>query len=202
MRTFLQHINVQPKGETVTCIIPLDESREISVSYQPPIIRPPKARDDPDEEASESGKLLKPWNDIHGIFDAAGNVKQQAELSSWAFPGIGGRYGEEKKGKAWKGPASHAFLLMIAPIACLYLRLPRTEAKIKEKRVWVENWVVVVPDIRDLEDFGITRRRMMLNTEFMDAASLGDAGLQFFTEYSTRNPRKTLGTGCRVIADG
>jgi hypothetical protein len=62
--------------------------------------------------------------------------------------------------------------------------------------------VFVVPDIRDLNDFAMTRRRINLNADFTDVASLGDAGLQFLAEYSTRNPRKALGAGCRVVAMG
>src|SRR5262249_34719156 len=61
MRTFLQHTNVQPKGEPVTRIIQLDENKEVSISFQPPIIRPPKAKDgDAVPKAREQQKLLKP----------------------------------------------------------------------------------------------------------------------------------------------
>ncbi len=44
MRTFLQHTNVQPKGDPVIRIITLDENREIEIHYQPPVIRPSKKK--------------------------------------------------------------------------------------------------------------------------------------------------------------
>ena len=81
---------------------------------------------------------------------------------------------------------------MIAPTVCLFLRLQGEGG----------NWVFVVPDIRDLTEFSETRRRMNLDADFTDVASMGDAGLQFLAEYSTRSPRKTLGAGCRVVAMG
>ena len=60
MRTFLQHTNVQPKGELVTRIIRLDENREVSVTYQPPIIRPPKAKEEGNAPRKNAlKKLLK-----------------------------------------------------------------------------------------------------------------------------------------------
>lgn len=39
MRTFLQHNRVQPRGEAVSKVVKLDENKEYSVSFQPPIIR-------------------------------------------------------------------------------------------------------------------------------------------------------------------
>src|SRR5262249_12841332 len=83
-------------------------------------------------------------------------------------------------------------LLMLAPTVCLYMRLQGEG----------NNWVVAVPDVRDLTDFATKRRRLHLAPEFVDVASLGDAGLQFLAEFSTQEPRKDLKTGCRVIAMG
>jgi CRISPR-associated protein Cas8a1/Csx13 len=191
MRTFLQHTNVQPKGEPVTKIIKLGEEKEIAVSYQPPIIRPSKAKED-DSSGKESGskKLLKPWKDISDLFDRKEAFrKEPIGLSNWVFPGIAGRYSGEG---AWEGMPERAVLLMLAPTVCLYQRLQGAGG----------NWVIVIPDVRDLEEFDVTRRRMVLNADFVDVASLGDAGLQFVAEYSTRNPRKQLGSGCRVVAMG
>jgi CRISPR-associated protein Cas8a1/Csx13 len=202
MRTFLQHTNVQPKGEPVTRIITLDENREIEVRYQPPIIRPPKNRKDKDNDDSEPIKLLRPWSDVEDLFTSAGEFRLRAGLSSWAFPGIGGRYGLEKKGKAWNGSPSAAILLMLTPTVCLYLRLPRTETKIKDKKVWVENWVTVVPDVRNLQEFAEKRPRIALNPDYVDVASLGDAAMYFLARYATDKPRRSLQTACRAVAMG
>lgn len=64
------------------------------------------------------------------------------------------------------------------------------------------NWVVAVADVRDLTKFAAKRRSLHLAPEFVDVASLGDAGLRFLAEFSTQEPRKDLKTGCRVIAMG
>ncbi|HEY7425608.1 MAG TPA: type I-MYXAN CRISPR-associated Cas8a1/Cmx1 [Gemmataceae bacterium] len=191
MRTFLQHTNVQPKGEPVMQNIQLDENREVSISYQPPIIRPPKAKgSDEAPKANVSKKLLKPWKDIDELFDRKGAFRNDlVRLSNWVYPGIAGRYGGES---AWEGAPERALLLMLTPTVCFYLRLQGEGG----------NWVFVIPDVADLEELNATRRRMALNVDFVDVASLGDAGLRFLSEYATRNPRKTLGAGCRVVAMG
>jgi CRISPR-associated protein Cas8a1/Csx13 len=191
MRTFFQHTNVQPKGEPITQIITLDENRTVSVSYQPPIIRPPKVKEGseaPKEKAPK--KLLKPWKDVNDLFDRKGEFQSDlVELSNWVHPGIAPRYGGEG---AWKGMPQRAILLMLAPTTCFFLRLQGEGG----------NWVVVIPDVHDLEEVDGRRRRMTLNPDFVDVASLGDAGLQFLAEYATWSPRKTLKTGCRVVAMG
>ena len=190
MRTFLQHTNVQPKGEPVTKIVQLDESREVSVSYQPPIIRQPKAEKSAAKPAAAAQKkLLKPAKDIADLFDRKGAFRAAAvELSNWVHPGIAGRYASEK---AWIGMPDKALLLMLAPTVCLFQRLHGEGG----------NWVFVVPDVRELEEFAVARKRMKLNLDFLDVASLGDAGLRFFTEYASKKARRSL-AGCKVVAMG
>jgi CRISPR-associated protein Cas8a1/Csx13 len=190
MRTFLQHTNVQPKGEPVTRIVQLDENREIAVSYQPPIIRVPKAKEGNQPKETRPKELLKPWKDLAELFDRRGEFcDESVKLSNWVYPGIAGRYADEA---AWAGLAQRAMLLMLAPTVCLFLRLQGEGG----------NWVFVVPDICDLVEFAETRRRMNLDADFTDVASMGDAGLQFLAAYSTRTSRKTLAAGCRVVAMG
>jgi CRISPR-associated protein Cas8a1/Csx13 len=191
MRTFLQHTNVQPKGESVTRIINLDEGREVSISYQPPIIRTPKAtRRSAVRKAQTPKRLLKPWKDLEELFDRKGACRiDPIQLSNWVYPGIAGRFGSES---AWVGMPERAILLMLAPTICFYLKLQGEGG----------NWVFVAPDVHDLEEVDATRRRMSLNADFVDVASLGDAGLRFLSDYATRNPRKMLGGGCQVVAMG
>jgi CRISPR-associated protein Cas8a1/Csx13 len=196
MRTFLQHPNTQPKLEAVTRVVQLDEDKTITVKVEAPAMRV----DDPDRPINPKTKRLhkrkvganhvRPHEDLGKLFDRAGNFSaEDVSLSNWVYPGIAGRYGDEG---SWEGSATTALLLMLAPTVCLYQRLQGEGG----------NWVVVVPEIRDLEDFAATRRRMHLNPDFTDVASLGDAGLRFLSEYATRNPRKALKSGCRVIAMG
>ena len=196
MRTFLQHVNTQPKLEAVTRIVQLDENKSVTVSFEPPAVRV----EDHEREINPRTKRLhkkkvganrvRPHEDLNKLFDHGGYFSTtEVSLSNWVYPGIAGRYGVEG---SWDGPATSAFLLMLAPTVCLYQRLQGEG----------NNWVFVVPDVRDLDDFALTRRRMNLNADFTDVASLGDAGLQFVAEYSTRNPRQALGSGCRVVAMG
>jgi CRISPR-associated protein Cas8a1/Csx13 len=190
MRTFWQHPNVQPRGELIEKIVRVDEGREISVSYRPPSIRPGKTKDGAEgSSAADPKKLLKPAKDVAVLFDRNGALRTAAvELSNWVYPGIAGRYADEK---AWAGMPDRAFLLMLAPAVCLFQRLQGEGG----------NWVFVIPDVRDLEEFSIARRQMKLNADFVDVASLGDAGLKFFAQYSSTNPRRWL-AGCRVVAMG
>jgi CRISPR-associated protein Cas8a1/Csx13 len=196
MRTFFQHPNTQPKLATVTRVVELDENKTITVTFEPPAVRV----DDSDRGINPKTKRLhkkkvtadrvRSHEDLDKLFDRAGRFStKDVSLSNWVYPGIAGRYGAEE---SWDGPASFALLLMLAPTVCLYLRLQGKGG----------NWVFVVPDVRDLEDFAATRQRMNLNPDFTNVASLGDAGLQFLAEYSTRNPRKALESGCRVVAMG
>lgn len=196
MRTFLQHVNTQPKLEAVTRVIEIEENKTVSISFEPPATRV----DDPERGINPKTKRLykkkvgtdhvRPHEDMEKLFERAGPFSaKEVSLSNWVYPGIAGRYGDEG---SWDGQATIAMLLMLAPTVCLYQRLQGEGG----------NWVFTVPDVRDLEDFAATRPRMNLNLDFTDVASLGDAGLQFVSEYSTRNPRKSLGTGCRVVAMG
>jgi CRISPR-associated protein Cas8a1/Csx13 len=196
MRTFLQHVNTQPKLESVTRLVQIDEDKTVAVSFEPPSVRV----NDLDREKNPKTKRLykkkigsdrvRPHEDLEKLFDRAGKFAgKDISLSNWVYPGIAGRYANEG---SWGGPATTALLLMLAPTVCLYLRLQGKGG----------NWVLVIPDVRSLEDFGATRRRIHLNSDFTDVASLGDAALFFLAEYATRNPRKTLEAGCRVVAMG
>jgi CRISPR-associated protein Cas8a1/Csx13 len=189
-RTFLQHTNVQPKGELLTKIVQQDEDRSFAVRYQEPIIRlSKKKKTATKKKAAASGppKLLKPCKDIETFFDRHGELLSSVSLSSWAFPGIAPRYGKEG---AWEGPAKIGILLMLAPIAVLYQQLQGG------------NWLFVIPDVLDLDDFAVVRPGLNLSAEFADVASLGDAAMQFLAHYSTRTSRKDTCAGCRVVAMG
>lgn len=196
MRTFLQHVNTQPKLDSVTKVIKIDEGNRVTVNFEPPAARV----DDPERGLNPKTKRLykkkvatsrlRPHEDVASLFDRKGRFSsEEVALSNWVYPGIAGRYGDEG---SWDGPATTALLLMLAPTVCLFQRLQGAGG----------NWVFVVPDIHDLEEFAATRRRMHLNPDFIDVASLGDAGMQFLAEYATQNPRKKLGAGCRVVAMG
>ncbi len=187
-RTFLQHTNVQPKGEPLSKIIQQDEGKSFVIRYQEPIIRPSKKNAAPNKTAaSGTPKLLKPCKDIDTFFDRHGELLTSVSLSSWVFPGIAPRYGKES---AWEGPAKIGILLMLAPIGVLYQQLQGG------------NWLFVIPDVLDLDDFASVRPQLNLSPEFADVASLGDAAMQFLANYATRTSRKDTCAGCRVVAMG
>jgi len=196
MRTFLQHPNVQPKLERVIRLIQLDEDRTVTVDFEPPAERV----EDHDRPINEKTKRLhkkkspsvrvRPHDDIEKLFDANGSFKARpVSLSNWIYPGIAGRYGDEG---SWEGEPRRTLLLFFAPTICLYQRLQGEGG----------NWVLIVPDIRDLKTFAECRPFVHFDSAMIDAASLGDAGLRFVTEFGTRVQREDLNAGCRVIAMG
>src|SRR4051794_17536491 len=65
-----------------------------------------------------------------------------------------------------------------------------------------EVWTFVVPNVIDLEDFDRSRPWIGLDPGYHDAASLGDAGLRFAAEYSTRSVHSELPVGCLIVAMG
>lgn len=143
MRTFLQHTNVQPKGASVSRIVQIGEDREQAITFQPPIIR----EADPGEKPRA---LLAPWADYCKLFSGDEIHAVVTKPLTWINPGMAGRYGKETN---WKSLSDRALLLMHAPMVCLYMKLPKTKVAIKGASKWVDNWVVAVPDVRDLVDF-------------------------------------------------
>jgi CRISPR-associated protein Cas8a1/Csx13 len=196
MRSFLQHVNTQPKLESVTRAIQLDDEKRITVTFEPPATRV----EDPDRPINEKTKRLhkkkvpskrvRPHEDLDKLFDETGGFKSKlVQLSNWVYPGIAGRYGDER---SWEGSSHRTLLLMLAPTICLYQRLQGEG----------NNWVVVVPDVRDLFEFAERRADLHFDPSLIDVASLGDAGLRFVAEFGSRPHRKLIRAGCRVLAMG
>lgn len=173
LRTFLQHNRVQPRAKEVTRITEqVEENKQISVSFK-----------------AVGRSHIKPIRDLNALFLRKSLTTKLVTLSGWVMPGIAPRYGTEK---AWQGHARLALLLMLAPIACLYLRLKGKGS----------NWIVVAPDVSDLDEFSKVRPTLLLSPDAVDAASLGDAGLRFAAEYATRSLQEEMPVACRVVAMG
>lgn len=197
MKTYFQNPNVQPALEATECVVEIEEGKTIRVRYKVPGERV----DDHERGINPKTKRLHkrtvastrvyPHRVTEDeLFDASGAwATKPVELSNWVYPGIAGRFAGEK---SWVGPAKWALLLMLTPTACMFQRLQGEGG----------NWVLIVPDVRDLSEFARARKRMTLNPEFIDAASLGDAGLRFLADYTTDDVRRRLHAGCRVIAMG
>jgi CRISPR-associated protein Cas8a1/Csx13 len=62
--------------------------------------------------------------------------------------------------------------------------------------------VQVIPDVRNLVWFAGIRRRLFINSDAIDVASLGDAALRFIARTATTKIRQTNQAGCRVVAIG
>ena len=175
--TFLQHNNMQPraKGKEATALFEqLDEARQLRVQF---LAIDPKRHG------------IKPLKDLKLLFRKRTLSPQPVSLKSWVMPGIAPRYGSEE---AWQGPAKLAILLMLAPIACSYQRLTGKG----------NNWIFVVPDVVNLEEFNDICPAIFLNPDAVDVASLSDAGLRFAAAYAARSLAKELSVACWVVAMG
>jgi len=196
MKTYFQNPNVQPALERVTKVITIEEDRTIQVSYKVPGERVPapelglNKRNQPKTKTVPTQKTKPHIDSSDELFATDGSWKTNpVELSNWVYPGCAGRYANEK---SWFGRADLGLFLMLAPTVCLFQRLQGEGG----------NWVLIAPDVRDMNEYARARRRMVLKPDFVDVASLGDAGLRFLAEYTTDDVRKKLHAGCRVIAMG
>jgi CRISPR-associated protein Cas8a1/Csx13 len=204
--TFLQHrAKVQKAGKPLYRIVTLDEGREIRHRYEP-------------LKQAE----LAPLKGLAEVFKTGFNLDEDVRLASWVKPGCTTRYPTERttemKGdwqlKPWKGPKKHALLLMLCPIACWYMRLPSQQSKKKNKQSgeassskksgpkWFSNWVMIIPDVRNLEEASDGFYHARLDLSFIDVASLGDAALRFVAKFATDDARRRYHVGCRAIAMG
>lgn len=196
MKTYFQNPNVQPALERVTKVITIENDRMIQVSYKVPgerVLAPElglNKLNKPKKKTVPTQKTKPHIDSSEELFAEDGSWKTKpVELSNWVYPGCAGRYSSEK---SWYGPATLGLLLMLTPTVCHFQRLQGDGG----------NWALVVPDVRDLTEFARARPRVALKPEFVDVASLGDAGLRFLAEYTTGEVRKRLHVGCRVIAMG
>jgi CRISPR-associated protein Cas8a1/Csx13 len=213
LKTFLQHVNTQIKGDLNRVVEPIREGEELSFHYQSldpaELARKAGSRKKAakakagakasDKKLGSGGKktrgpkeLLRPIADLADkkFFTSKGGLSRKTiSLSSWVMPGIAPRFGDEE---AWSGPAKLGLLLILAPIACLFQHL-------KGKG---DNWIFVVPDVADIAEFDEARPALGLDPTHVDIASLGDAGLRFSAEYATRAIRRESPVGCLVVAMG
>ena len=97
-------------------------------------------------------------------------------MASWIYPGSEPRFNNASAGirreTAWRGPARFAYLMLFAPIACHYVKLP------------ANNWAYLVPGVEDLRGYqrDFLRRNMVNlgNWPFYGAvAGLEDAALRY-----------------------
>lgn len=177
LQTFLQHPRVLGREKSpVTCNIQEDENRYYVVRYQ----------------KIKSGAPL-PQEGILALILKRGFDNAFLTLDqSWLYPGAAKRFGQAAKTEEpWRGPAKMALLLLFAPLACIYLKLPQTP---KGK----DNWAFVIPDITNLETFAANfyRYRNRTAQAFLDleVRSLGDAALRVACAFASSSFQKKLQT--------
>ncbi|MFH5802651.1 type I-MYXAN CRISPR-associated Cas8a1/Cmx1 [Alienimonas sp. DA493] len=197
-KTFLQHPRVQAKSPPEELIVSIEDgAKEMPVRFQRPVYPLNKKQREAGETAPPEALILKPHKDVTDLFDRKGEFKKTIGLSSWVVPGMAGRYGAEG---AWEGPPRIALLLMLGPIGCRYAKLRGP------KPLGQQNWVVVVPDVRDLPAAAAFHRREAKPWD-AEVASLGDAALRFLSAANTEKERAHVHragapAGCRVVAMG
>ena len=116
-------------------------------------------------------------------------------MTSWVYPGSEPRFNNNPtsilRETGWCGPARFAYLMLFEPIACHYIKLPRSNA---------DNWAYMVPSVEDLREYqrGFLRRNMVNfgNWPFYgEVAGLEDAALRYATRNNASNQSVTVVMG-------
>lgn len=182
LQTFLQLNRVLSREKPINKLIFFDENKSFKVSYQKIKGELPQLK--------QLKKILK-----KGI-----NGSELIPMPSWVNPGSAKRFGAiAKEETSWTGSAKDAFILLFAPIICFYFELPMTRAKDKRgKARQMPNWLFLVPEIKNLEEFykNFTRIRDNTYRDFLRVKvhSLEDAGLRFACAYTGREIERVLET--------
>lgn len=139
----------------------------------------------------EPRSVLRPVADFKKrLFKRNKLVAGVVTFPSWLVPGATARHPHES---SWQGTARQAIPLLLAPCVCFYLRVQR-------------DYVIVAPDVTDLEDFILDRPLLSLRGTQPWAAGLGDAGLRVLVALRARQVARGLGTerelACQVIKVG
>ena len=119
-------------------------------------------------------------------------------IPNWVRPGSEPRFKTAgiAKETGWRGPARLAYLMLFAPIACHFIKLPRSTVG----RRSTDNWAYIVPHVRDLQSFQHEfLRRNMTNLNnwpfYGEAAGLEDASLRYVVCHGGSEPCLTVVMG-------
>lgn len=183
LSTFLQHNKTRPKvaapkDEEGDLVVPLDDNTTIEIPRFPIV------------QDSDNGKPNDPQQ-----YKVIGNILSGKEtLSSAYYPGIAPRFQPDK---GWTGSSSQAVLLLFAPLACLFLELPRNRITLKQgKQQSSPNYAAVIPDIVDLPGYASAwpqlHRQLQERFDKIRCKSTEDAALRVAFEYATISTRKVV----------
>lgn len=146
-----------------------DEEKTFTVSYRP--ISP--------EARLPQSKAVLP----RGICDDIW-IKR---LPNWVYPGSETRFNTKgiERETGWRGLSRRAFLMLFAPIACHFIKLPESIVKGSSK----DNWAYIVPHVNNIRCFHreFLRRNManLSNWPFYgEVAGLEDAGLRYAVRHT------------------
>jgi len=188
--TFLQYTGqLRPALEDQTSIlVPLDVSdptKTLSIRYRP-------------IKQGQTVRQIRVLKEIDPL-TRQGDYRE-ISLAGWIHPGSAPRYDTDA---AWTATTEKALLLLFAPIACFYMKLPKTKAK-KRMR---ENWAFVVPEITSLNDilsrYGEMQVSLQNRFDDIQVQGLEDAGFRFAVAYAGRAlQRKFSVTEINVVAMG
>jgi len=189
-QTFFQHNRVLPKDDPESEIITLDEDKTIQFIYRPIKNDLPQI------------KQLPKFIPKEGI-----NSEKYISLPSWIQPGSAKRFGNDSDELNWTGLVKIGFVLLFAPIICVYFELPRTKVRKKggkkkpdiggkKKSDMEPNWAYLIPEIVNLKQF-VEIFQMFSNTQnqFLSAKvqGLGDAGLNFAASFMGQKIERNFG---------
>ena len=158
-------------------VVRFDEEKTFSVSYR---------------RIAPDAKL--PQHQAVPARGVCGNDTAKA-MTSWIYPGAEPRFNNIptsiRRETGWRGPARFTYLMLFAPIACHYIRLPRTNAP---------NWAYMVPGVENLRKYQREfLRRNMVNFGnwpfYGEVAALEDAALRYTTRNKARGRSVTVVMG-------
>ncbi|MCY3772680.1 MAG: type I-MYXAN CRISPR-associated Cas8a1/Cmx1 [Gemmatimonadetes bacterium] len=158
-------------------VVRFDEEKTFSVSYR---------------RISSDAKL--PQHKAIPPKGICGNDTVKA-MSSWIYPGSEPRFNNNLSGiqreTGWRGPARFAYLMLFAPIACHYIKLPRSNA---------DNWAYMIPSVENLRGYqrDFLRRNLVNfgNWPFYgEVSGLEDAALRYATRSNASNQSVTVVMG-------
>ena len=165
--TYLQHSRTLKKLDLEHTVERLDEERTFTVSYRPIS----------EVAALPQLKAVPPQGVCNGFF-----VKP---LSNWLYPGSEPRFGIKRE-TGWSGVARFAYVMLFVPIACHFIKLPRSKAKIRGRDTLTQNWAYLVTHVRDLRPFQreFLRRNTITASNwplYGEVSGIEDASLRYAT---------------------
>lgn len=174
LSTFFQHHRTIKRMDPERKVERYDEEKTFTVSYRPI---------SPDAQLPQSKKVPQ-----HGVC----NDLLAKPIENWIYPGSEPRYQETR----WQGPARMAYLMLFAPIACHFIKLPGSIVKGGSK----DNWAYIVPHVGSIRCFhrDFLRRNMveLSNWPFYgEVAGLEDAGLRYAVRHKGGNESITVVMG-------